>query len=179
MIEIFPHSLLTHLRFGKNCIISISNVWNSSRLDQSPAGLLCLPKRGLNYHIHTDAIQQYLIDEELSPQDRQLMFSSEADLLNLALFGKKAWEWRQMHQDESKKGENIRDYASAEELVVLINLESLNSELIKEGLNYEERYSKLRTIAKQQMDILIKNHAKRSLKKANPNLLKGGESSAD
>ena len=80
----------------------------------------------LNYHIHTDAIQQYLIDEELTPQERNLMFSSEGDLLNLALFGKKAWEWRKTHPEESKRGENIRDYASAEELVVLINLESLH-----------------------------------------------------
>lgn len=133
----------------------------------------------LNYHIHTDAIQQYLIDEELTPQERNLMFSSEGDLLNLALFGKKAWEWRKTHPEESKRGENIRDYASAEELVVLINLESLNSELIKEGLDHEVRYHRLREAAKQQMDVLIRNHTKKALQKVNPNLLKGGDTNVD
>lgn len=133
----------------------------------------------LNYHIHTDAIQQYLIDEELTPQERNQMFASEGDLLNLALFGKKAWEWRESHPEESKKGENIRDYASAEELVVLINLESLNSELIKDGLNHETRYRKLREVAKQQMDILVKNHAKKVIEKSNHNLLKGGDTNVD
>ena len=133
----------------------------------------------LNYHIHTDAIQQYLIDEELTPQERNLMFSSEGDLLNLALFGKKAWEWRKTHPEESNRGENIRDYASAEELVVLINLESLNSELIKEGLDHEVRYHRLREAAKQQMDVLIRNHTKKALQKVNPNLLKGGDTNVD
>ncbi len=133
----------------------------------------------LNYHIHTDAIQQYLIDEELTPQERNLMFSSEGDLLNIALFGKKAWEWRKTHPEESKRGENIRDYASAEELVVLINLESLNSELIKEGLDHEVRYHRLREAAKQQMDVLIRNHTKKALQKVNPNLFKGGDTNVD
>ncbi len=133
----------------------------------------------LNYHIHTDAIQQYLIDDELTSQERNLMFASEGDLLNLALFGKKAWEWRKVHPEESKRGENIRDYASAEELVVLINLESLNSEMIKDGLDQETRYRKLRDIAKQQMEILIRNHAKKAIGKVNPGLLKGGDVNAD
>ena len=133
----------------------------------------------LNYHIHTEAIQQYLIDEELTPQERNLMFASEGDLLNLALFGKKAWEWRTAHPEEGKKGENIRDYASAEELVVLINLESLNSELIKDGLDHESRYHKLREVAKQQMDILARNHAKKAIGKVYPNLLKGGSTNVD
>lgn len=80
---------------------------------------------------------------------------------------------------ESKRCENIRDYASAEELVVLINLESLNSELIKEGLDHEVRYHRLREAAKQQMDVLIRNHTKKALQKVNPNLLKGGDTNVD
>ncbi len=72
-----------------------------------------------------------------------------------------------------KRGENIRDYASAEELIILINLESQNAELIKDGLLQEERFQKLRNIAHSQMNILLKNKAKEKLKDVNPNLMLG------
>ena len=101
----------------------------------------------INYHIHTDAVQKYLITDSLTEQEKGYKFANEADMINVALFGKKAWEWRSEHPDEAKRGENIRDYASAEELIILINLESQNAELIKDGLLQEERFQKLRNIA--------------------------------
>lgn len=133
----------------------------------------------INYHIHTDAIQQYLIDDDLSSEKKSYTFASEADMLNVALFGKKAWQWREEHPNEHKRGENIRDYASAEELVILINLESQNAELIKQGLSREERYQRLREMVQQQMRVLLKNHTSDKLKNINPNLLKGGDSSVN
>ena len=133
----------------------------------------------VNYHIHTDAVQQYLIDEELSPEEKSYTFASEADLLNVALFGKKAYEWRNENPDKASRGENIRDYASAEELVILINMESQNAELIKQGLSQSERYVKLREMAKRQMNILLKNRTSEKLSKVNSNLLKGGDFNGD
>jgi len=133
----------------------------------------------INYHIHTDAIQQYLIDDDLSSEKKSYTFASEADMLNVALFGKKAWQWREEHPNEHKRGENIRDYASAEELVILINLESQNAELIKQGLSREERYQRLREMVQQQMRVLLKTHTSDKLKNINPNLLKGGDSSVN
>ena len=130
----------------------------------------------VNYHIHTDAIQQFLIDDDFSSEDKYHTFASEADMLNVALFGKKAWEWRNEHPEEAARKENIRDYASAEELVILINMESQNAELIKQGLSQHERYIKLREMAKQQMRVLLKNHTADKLKHVNPHLLKGGDS---
>jgi hypothetical protein len=94
-------------------------------------------------------------------------------MINVALFGKKAWEWRNEHPTESQRGENIRDYASAEELIILVNLESQNAELIKEGLPQSERFTRLHEMAKSQMQILLKNRTKEKLKNVNPNLLKG------
>ncbi|MCR5666023.1 MAG: KilA-N domain-containing protein, partial [Eubacterium sp.] len=76
----------------------------------------------VNYHIHTDAIQQYLIDDDLSSYEKSITFASEADMLNMALFGKKAQKWREEHPAEADRDENMRDYASAEELVILINM---------------------------------------------------------
>ena len=96
-------------------------------------------------------------------------------MLNVALFGKKAWEWRNEHPEEAARKENIRDYASAEELVILINMESQNAELIKQGLPQHERYIRLHEMAKQQMRVLLKNHTADKLKNVNPNLLKGGD----
>ena len=133
----------------------------------------------VNYHIHTDAIQQFLIEDDFSSGEKYYTFASEADMLNVALFGKKAWQWREEHPIEHKRGENIRDYASAEELIILINLESQNAELIKQGLPQDERYKRLREMVQQQMRVLLKNHTSDKLKKINPNLLKGGDSSVD
>lgn len=127
----------------------------------------------INYHIHTDAVQKYLITDELTATEKGYTFADEADMLNVALFGKKAWEWRNEHPVEVRKGENIRDYASAEELIILVNMESQNAELIKAGLTQNERFEKLREMARTQMLVLLKNRAKETLKNTNPNLLKG------
>ena len=126
----------------------------------------------INYYIHTDAVQKYLITDELTATEKGYTFADEADMLNVALFGKKAWEWRNEHPVEVRKGENIRDYASAEELIILVNMESQNAELIKAGLTQNERFEKLREMARTQMQVLLKNRAKETLKNTNPNLLK-------
>ena len=127
----------------------------------------------INYHIHTDAVQKYLITDELTSMEKGCTFADEADMLNVALFGKKAREWRDEHPIETQKGENIRDYATAEELIILVNMESQNAELIKEGLPQSERFAKLHKMARTQMQILLKNRTKEKLKNVNPNLLKG------
>lgn len=127
----------------------------------------------INYHIHTDAVQKYLITDDLSSAEIGYTFADEADMLNVALFGKRAKEWREENPEAHKRGENIRDYASAEELIILVNMESQNAELIKAGLSQKERYIKLRDMAKTQMQVLLKNRTKETLKNVNPNLLKG------
>lgn len=127
----------------------------------------------LNYHIHADAVQKYLITDDLTPAEIGYTFADEADMLNVALFGKRAKEWREENPDAHKRGENIRDYASAEELIVLINMESQNAVLVEEGLPQSERFKKLRDMAKTQMQVLLKNKAKEKINSVNPNLLTG------
>jgi len=102
-----------------------------------------------NYRIHTDAIKENLIFEELSPQEQRFVYTSEADLLNAALFGKYAWQWR--NENPNEKDKNIRDSATIEELIVLTNLENMNALFIQQGLNQTERLKKLREIAVMQL----------------------------
>ncbi|MCI1655321.1 MAG: KilA-N domain-containing protein [Lachnospiraceae bacterium] len=110
----------------------------------------------INYRIHTDAVKEFLITPELTPQEMGYTYASEADVLNMALFGKTASQWR---KETGTKGmsPNIRDYASAEELVVLINLEDTNADLIRQGLPQLERLKLLREKAYRQLEILKKN----------------------
>ncbi len=108
----------------------------------------------INYHIHTDAIKKNLIPPKLDKKQIQFVYSSEADILNIALFGNTAKQWRNENPD--KKG-NIRDYANALQLVCLVNLENLNAVFINEGMTQEERLIKLNLIARQQMKILSQN----------------------
>jgi KilA-N domain len=105
----------------------------------------------INYHIHTDAIKHNLIPKEITPQQTALVYASEADVLNVALFGKTAKEWREQNPD--LKG-NMRDYASINELICLSNMENLNAILIGENSPQKERLIKLNRIAIQQMCIL-------------------------
>ena len=105
----------------------------------------------LNYKIHTDAIKENLIPKELTPSQINFVYASEADILNVALFGMSAKEWRDLNKD--KKG-NIRDEANANQLVCLANMESLNAHFINEGLSQKERLQKLNKIAIGQMKIL-------------------------
>lgn len=105
----------------------------------------------INYHIHTDAIKQNLIPATLSKQQMSMVYASEADVLNVALFGFTAKEWRDAHADLQG---NVRDYATVNQLICLSNMESLNSVLIKEGLPQPERLQKLNRIAISQMTVL-------------------------
>ena len=112
----------------------------------------------INYRIHTDAVKEFLITPELTPQEMGYTYASEADVLNMALFGKTASQWRK-ETDTKGMSPNIRDYASAEELVVLINLEDTNADLIRQGLPQLERLKLLREKAFRQLEIL-KNNSK-------------------
>ncbi len=105
----------------------------------------------LNYRIHTDAIKAHLIPTQVTPAQASMTYASEADLLNVALFGHTAVDWRRANQD--KKG-NVRDYAMVEQLLVLANIESMNAELIRMGLPQGERLTRLNEIAIRQMQVL-------------------------
>lgn len=109
----------------------------------------------INYRIHTDAIKDNLIPPELSTKQVSMVYASEADVLNMALFGMTAKQWRDSHPD--LKG-NIRDYANVSQLVCLSNLENLNAVFIGEGMSQAERLSKLNSIAISQMEILTQDH---------------------
>lgn len=111
----------------------------------------------INYRIHTDAIRQNLIPPEVTPHQASRIYASEADVLNVALFGMTALEWRDAHPD--LKG-NVRDYASVNELICLSNMENLNAVFIGEGLSQRERLVRLNRIAIQQMQILEDVNAK-------------------
>lgn len=105
----------------------------------------------INYRIHTDAIKQNLIPQEITPAQASRIYANEADVLNMALFGMTALEWRDKHPD--LKG-NIRDYASVNELICLSNMESLNAVFIQDGIPQRERLIRLNRIAIQQMQVL-------------------------
>lgn len=115
----------------------------------------------INYHIHTDAIKQNLVPPAVSKKQEQYIYANEADVLNVALFGMTAKEWRVMNPD---KDGNVRDYASLEQLVVLSNLESLNSVLIQKGVSQQERLKQLNQIAIQQMTTLLRNTSIKTLR---------------
>lgn len=115
----------------------------------------------INYHIHTDAIKQNLIPAELTSAQTSIIYASEADVLNMALFGKTAKQWRDSNPD--KKG-NIRDYASINELICLANMENLNAVFIEEKMPQNERLVKLNQIAIQQMKVLIEVENRKLLK---------------
>ena len=106
----------------------------------------------LNYRIHTDAIKQNLIPSKLDRKKASIVYANEADVLNMAMFGMTAQEWRNANPD--KKG-NIRDYASINELICLSNLESLNSIFINDGIPQSERLLKLNKVAISQMKVLM------------------------
>ncbi len=105
----------------------------------------------INYHIHTDAIKQNLIPHELTPQQVSVIYANEADVLNVALFGVTAKQWREVNPE--LKG-NIRDYATINELICLSNMENLNAVFINEKMLQSERLVKLNQIAIQQMKVL-------------------------
>ncbi len=118
----------------------------------------------INYRIHTDAIKENLIPKHLSKQQISFVYANEADILNMALFGKTAKQWRDKNPD--KKG-NIRDYANVSQLVCLSNLESLNAVFINEGMKQSERLEKLNQIAISQMKILLQEPGSNLLSEPN------------
>jgi hypothetical protein len=116
----------------------------------------------VNYHIHTDAIKENLIPEELTKIQISFVYANEADLLNVALFGKTALQWRSENPDAEG---NIRDYANIEQLVVLSNMESINAVLIRQGLQQSERLFQLNKIAIAQMTSLVNAKSMTPIKK--------------
>lgn len=109
-----------------------------------------------NYKIHTDAIKKHLIPLNVSDRQKGITYATEADVLNVALFGMTAKEWRAANPDRPKS-ENIRDSATLEQLIVLTNLESYNAEMIREGITQQQRLVKLNQSAISQLESLV-NH---------------------
>ena len=105
----------------------------------------------LNYRIHTDAVKAHLIPPEVTPLQAAITYATEADLLNVALFGHTARQWRNANP---KLEGNVRDYASIEQLLVLANMEGMNAEFIHMGLQQGERLKRLNQIAIRQMQVL-------------------------
>ena len=124
-----------------------------------------------NYHIHTDAIKNFILPEKNYEKDKEwLIYAEEADLLNVALFNCTAKDWRDANPDLTKKSLNIRDIASINELAILSNLETLNAQMIKEKVSKNDRFHKLREIAKYQLSVLNEKDFMKALKKLNDNV---------
>lgn len=115
----------------------------------------------INYRIHTDAIKEFLITPELTQKEQGYAYASEADVLNMALFGKTARQWR---QETGNTKANMRDFASVEQLIVLVNLESMNADLIRQGIHVSERLQKLRSVAYYQLHSLENSNVAARLK---------------
>ena len=116
----------------------------------------------INYRIHTDAIKTHLLPAEITREQASYVYADEADVLNVAMFGKTARQWREENPD--LKG-NIRDYASINELICLSNMENLNAVFIEQGMTQSERLMKLNQIAIHQMSILESGDNERKLLK--------------
>jgi len=115
----------------------------------------------INYHIHTDAIKQNLIPDELTAQQTSIIYANEADVLNVALFGLTAKEWKDANPALTG---NMRDYASINEMICLANIENLNAVFINDGLSQKDRLIKLNQIARHQMNVLYEVENRKLLK---------------
>ena len=128
-----------------------------------------------NYHIHTDAIKNVILPKlNISQMKQGLVYASEADLLNMVLFDCTAKQWQEANP-ELAKTMNIRDTATINQLIVLSNIESLNAELIKQGISKEDRFAILRRTAKEQLAVLISRNAEQNFAKLaseDPKLIK-------
>ena len=128
-----------------------------------------------NYHIHTDAIKNVILPKlNISQMKQGLVYASEADLLNIVLFGCTAKQWQEANP-ELAKTMNIRDTATINQLIVLSNIESLNAELIKQGISKEDRFAILRRTAEEQLAVLISRNAEQNFAKLaseDPKLIK-------
>ena len=119
----------------------------------------------MNYRVHTSAVKRHLIPHSISPEDAKIVYASEADVLNMALFGQTAKQWREANPD---KDGNMRDYASVEQLLVLANMENLNAEYIKMQITQAERLLKLNEYAINNLRILEYTGAANKLIANNP-----------
>mgnify|MGYP002630499344 FL=1 len=121
-----------------------------------------------NYYIHTDAVKNFILPNKNYEKDKEwLVYAEEADLLNVALFNCTAKDWRVANQDLAKKSMNIRDIASINELAILSNLETINAQMIKEKIDKNNRFFKLKEIAKYQLSVLNEKDFMKALKKLN------------
>jgi hypothetical protein len=136
------------LKSDENSRISLE--WNVTRI---------LSK--VNYRIHTDAIKENLIPSELTVKQKSFIYADEADLLNVALFGQTAAEWRVKNKD---KPGNMRDYATIEQLLVLANLENINAVYINKEMPQSERIAELNHIARSQLAAMLRNDNVKALK---------------
>jgi hypothetical protein len=119
-----------------------------------------------NYHIQTDAVQKHILPAKNYTQNKEwLLYAEEADLLNVALFNCTAKDWRELNPEQAKKELIIIDFESINELAVLSNIESLNADLIRKGINKNERFIQLREMAVYQLEILNNKNALKAMKK--------------
>ncbi len=119
-----------------------------------------------NYHIQTDAVQKHILPEKNYSKEKEwLLYAEEADLLNVALFNCTAKDWRLLNPEHANKDLNIRDFASINELAVLSNIESMNAELIKKGIEKQNRFIQIKEIARYQLEILNKNNTMKAMRK--------------
>ncbi|MDY0078579.1 MAG: hypothetical protein RBR87_15025 [Bacteroidales bacterium] len=118
--------------------------------------------------IHTDAIKEHIIPKRTySNNNEWIVYAEEADLLNVSMYGSTAKDWREANPEHAKKGLNIRDFSSINELVVLSNLENLNSIMISENIDKTVRYKQLRKVAISQLNTLDSNNFIKCMKKLN------------
>jgi hypothetical protein len=139
---------IQRLKAAENDILRLE--WNLQRIQAK-----------VNYKIHTDAIKENIIPALITKAQASFIYSNEADMLNMALFGKTAQQWR--NENPVKEG-NIRGYASLEQLVVLSNMESINAVMLHQGLPQSERIVQLNNIAINQLKSLAGNNQLRKLK---------------
>ncbi|MDA8575662.1 KilA-N domain-containing protein [Candidatus Marinamargulisbacteria bacterium] len=118
-----------------------------------------------NYTLHTDAVKAHIIPQSKRVWNKSLEYAEEADLINVAIFGCTAKEWKDANPERAKAGENMRDSASINELNVLANAESHNAEMIREGLSKEARFNKLKDMVTRQLEALNSKDFIKSLKK--------------
>ena len=118
-----------------------------------------------NYTLHTDAIKSMIPKYGLSKFRQKLIYATEADMLNIILFGCTAEDWRDTNPELVKKGFNVRDTATINQLVVLSNIEAMNSELIKQGVGRKERMVFLHRVAKEQLSVLDENNIEQKFRK--------------
>jgi len=125
-----------------------------------------------NYSIHSDAIKEHILSiSNRSIGNQWLIYAEEADILNVALFGCTAKEWRDSNKNHGKKGLNLRDFASINELVVLSNLENINALLIEKAMPKEVRFKELERIALKQMKLLNDENVIKAIRKKTTKLI--------